>query len=236
MEARLIKLDIQPQETPKVLALALHKEITEPIFMILNPKTAYLSIYGDSKFENYINIENVPQGMELVRMGTGFNTGVLFKDEDTRTVLIIYPKSMLKNYFELFTESMREVLLKYDIKINRSLHRISANDFVFKTKEGKAKKFMGCITLNKNQLIAALITLKFNADKIPDLYKLDTPKFKARGNVEKIEDVVGGLTEVNPDMTFDFIDETFKVMADKLGWTLKLDDLTKEELGCLSAI
>lgn len=200
----------------------LNAKLTKPVILIIQPTKPMLSIMGTAPLGNYIDTTKVPKGMEMRRntlWNGGVNSGVFFRDKDVITMRVYY---QLPEYSDTMRDdlfgSIREVMERYHVNARWSSHRLNSNDITFVDSQKLEKKCGAVMNYPSQGRASAILTLKFNADKVKGVYKLDNPKFKARGNVNHITEVVGGLNEANPAITPAVFDEIAKVLCRKLYW------------------
>ncbi len=218
---KLYKIVVNPEDWDKLYQIGREGKITQPVIMQLTPSGNLLSIWGKDKLENHINLDKVPKDFSINRIYREVNTGVVFKDKDNISILIHYPKGLKfkESLRDVYISTVREVLKKNGVDVEISGHRPNSNDFVF-MKNNKAKKFSGFFHSLDNNTLASMLTITFNHEKLDGIFKLDTEKFKRRGvNPYHIKEVVGGLTEVNPEITHSIVDDIIKSLVEKLGWS-----------------
>ena len=190
-----------------------------PVIYILKPTVPTLSIWGPGQFSDYLNVEKVPKNFSLARREWHSNSGVIFRDKNMLSIIVHYPAGT-KGVGKAYSDSVFNVLAKHGITATFSPHRKGSNDFVFE-KDGKIKKF-GAATDSRG-ILGSVLTLRFTAKKVNDIYKLDTDKFKRRGHIKHISDVVGGLKEINSKIGEKVVDEIINQFASTLGWQLIWD-------------
>jgi hypothetical protein len=172
----------------------------------LTPESPVLTIHGNNPVEKYINLENIPEGIEIVRIESNINSGVIFSDENTTIVRVFAPIHHILRLNLIFNQIALEVLEAAGIPAKLSTHRPGANDLVFE-KDGVEKKFSGRIADFSHRLFSFFFCFDFNHKIAEGLYKLDTPKMKKRGDVKSVSDVIGGLREVSPSAGPHLIDD-----------------------------
>ena len=232
MKARVIKEKTRIERRESIYKLQEFVKFTIPLIVILKPDCYVLSIHGTDPFEKYINMDKVQPDIKLLRVISRVNTGVIFSSPDTIIIRIFYNTSNFKTIEEIkdaFFKSVVYILNENKIDVKQSEHRELSNDIVFINKEGKEKKFCGTLSDIKYGYFSAILTLKLNADKIEGLYKLDSKKFKLRGNVSDITDVVGGLNEIDPTITESIVDDIINRMSISLNWELENSTFSEEE-------
>jgi lipoate-protein ligase A len=134
------------------------------------------------------------------------------------------------NLDRAFVQSVKEVIKEeYGEKVFLDIRRPHPNDIVFEV-DGKIKKFCGMSDQPKLRTFVASITFKFDPKGLEGLWKLDHKKFVRKvGKIKKIEEVVGGLTELNPKIKEDVVDKIVKRLCDKLNWEAKEGDFDEKE-------
>jgi hypothetical protein len=173
---------------------------------ILTPEAPVLTIHGNNPVEKYINLENVPKDVEIVRFESKINSGVVFTDENTTIVRVFAPLCDILRLNMIFNRIALEVLEAAGIHAKLSTHRPGANDLVF-VKDGTEKKFSGRIADFSHCLFSFFFCFDFNHEAAEGLYKLDTHKMKKRGNIKSTSDIIGGLREISPNAGPDLIDD-----------------------------
>ncbi len=216
----ICKVEANSEQLDKIPEFFATRDTKNPIILIIKPTQPTLSTFGETKISDYLNVDKIPSNFGITRnMYIPLKAGILFRDEDVISIRIQYLDKELENtIWSIYFNVLRDLLATYGVTIKLSSHRPNANDLVF-IKDGVEKKF--CALVDYDQELNTFLTLSFNADKIEGLYKLNTPKFKARGNVSHITDVVGGLREINPEIGLGFIDEFVDALVEKLGWESK---------------
>lgn len=226
---RVIKENVDGARRKSIYELGLFKEFNEPVIVIMHPVKDILTIHGKDPLDKYINIDAIPDDMEVVRIASGINSGVVFTEPSTILVRIFCKRGDISFIQSTYMDCCIEILNKLGADIRISTHRLDSNDLVFFKDGHHPKKFCGTITSIRQSYFSFFISLKVNAEKIDGLYKLETDKFKSRGVVKKISDVIGGLTEILPNITEDIVMDILNLMAKRLTWNILPGEFTQEE-------
>lgn len=206
MEAKIIKETVSSERRKEIYELGKNNKFSDLTIYILKPEKDTLSIHGNVDISRYINLDKVPSTFDILRVDSSVNSGVVFTDKNSVLVRIFgQPKDVLSSK-KKFKDAIIESFAKYNVHVSLSSHRPESNDFVF-IKDGKEKKFCGCVTDLEQMYFSFFITLEFDASKVEGIFKLNTSKFKERGVVSDISDVVGGVHEVNPEINDTVVDQ-----------------------------
>jgi lipoate-protein ligase A len=228
INARVIKEITNSSRRKAIYGIGKNHSFQEPVIIVLGTKSPTISIHGNAPIESYINMDKVTDDFEIIRIDSNINTGVIVTDPKTIIVKIYSGKELIYPVRSSVFKSIIEVLSSKGIVVQESSHRKGSNDIVF-VKDGKEKKFFGCIMDMKENYLTFFITLNFNSSIIEGLFKLDTPKFKNRGEVNHITEVVGGLDEVYPSIDETIIDEIINSFTNKLNWSTEISSFTEDE-------
>lgn len=200
-----------------------------PLILIFKPTKDTLFLSRGSKFSEFINLDKIPENCDCIKFSTSSKMGVVFSDTDTISCRIYYPINETGLIWNKFSDSVIGVLRdEYGINVFKDPRRFATNDLVFK-KDGRIKKFCGVANPKNENLFMCVFTLSFNANKIKGLYKLNHPKFTKKGEVNNIEEVVGGLKELNPEIKDDVFEKIILRLCKKLNWSVENSSLTEEE-------
>jgi hypothetical protein len=231
MKARIIKEVAPPKRLIALSLLSEYVTLSSPVIIMTKPVKDTLSISGSYPFDKYINEDKIPEGFNVVRTKSSINTGVIYSSSDTIYVQVFYTGTdlSLTEVRTTFYKSAIKVLKEEGINVKRSTHRRASNDLAFVNSEGREKKFSGCGGSPERKKLSFIFTFKFNSEKIKGLYKLDSDKFRKRGIINDISEVVGGLREVKPDIQESVVDDIMKEMGRRLGWEVEYSSFTEEE-------
>jgi hypothetical protein len=235
MEVRLIKETVKGDRRKAICELGSKTRYDQPLVVVMKPSGSMLTIHGKDPLEKYINIDKVPKDFESVRINSTVDSGVIYTDQNTSIVRIYSDLKDIRPIMQAFYDSAIEEFAKLKINIKKSSHRLQANDLVF-TVDGKDKKFCGTVEDRVYRYFSFFICFDFDATKIEGLYKLDTPKFSSRGEINSVSEVVGGLKEISPKIKDTVIDSILATMAKKLKWELKDSTFTESEEKVLSQL
>ena len=204
---------------------------------IITPKNPTLFVFrvnkttvaraGQERLDEVMKTNEIPKGLKITRI-YGKDSGGFLLTPDMVSFYIHFP-AKLKNEFN---KAMQVVVIKalkqYNIKIEKQ-----SNDLYFINK-GKRKKFSGMMTYSFNKdwiTLAISILFKFDSELGSKIFKLDNKKFTKKGDIKDVNDIVGGLWEIDPEIDIDKVSET---IAQKIGERFNLEieksDLTKNEL------
>jgi len=225
MAVEIIRETVNGERRKEIYEIGMNREkdFEDISIYILTPESPILTIHGKDPVEKYIRLESVPKDMEIVRIESNINSGVVFSDENTTIVRIFAPLRHILRLNMIFSRIALEVLEVAGIPARISTHRPGANDLVF-LKDGIEKKFSGCIKDFDQCFFSFFFCFDFNHDVAEELYKLDTPKMKKRGDVKSISDVIGGLREISPNAGPDLIDDIIEKIILELNpkWNEKI--------------
>ncbi len=220
-KATIIKENVSAERRKEIWEIGKTKKFDQPTIYIVKPTEPTLSIHGTDPLSKYINEDSLPKGIPVIRIDGSKNSGVIYSDSNNILVRIFGSTHDILSARREFVNVSIETLDKYGIKAKLSSHRPGANDLVIEI-DGKEKKFSGSYTELTQSYFSFFVTLDFDVDVVKDLYRLDTDKFSARGNILSISDAVCGLREVNPNIDESVVDEIVKTLSDKLGWKFNI--------------
>lgn len=152
------------------------------------PTRKTLAIYGTAPFSMFVDEAKVPIDVVYDRIPFKTNTGVVYRDENTRRIVIRGERTPV---FPRFLAAVIEALKERGVTAYLSKHRRESNDIVFQ-KDGQQKKFCGMV--ENDDFFGAFITLKLDPI-VGEFLRTDTIKFQQRG-VKNVLDAIGGLDEV----------------------------------------
>lgn len=239
MKGRVVNLgDISAATLMATWELSRHIKYVEPLVIVARQISDTLSVFGrKQKFADMINMDKVPEGTMFARHDYTGKTGVVFRDRDVIVIRIMHKGLDMSIVRSAFFGAIKGVLWgDFNVEADVSKHRIESNDMVFKAPDGRLKKFCGAVPDPRNGIYSAVVTLKFNADKIKGLYKMDAPKMKQRGDFKEITEVVGGLTEANPLIGDDLASRIIIAFGEAIGWEIEGSRLTDDEQSVLEEI
>jgi len=225
MAVEIIRETVNGERRKEIYEIGMNreKEFEDISIYILTPESPILTIHGNDHIEKYMHLENIPENMEIVRIESNVNSGVVFSDENTTIVRIFAPLRNILRLNMIFNRIALEVLEAAGIPSRISTHRPGANDLVF-LKDGIEKKFSGCIKDFNQCLFSFFFCFDFNHESVEGLYKLDTPKMKKRGDVKSTSDIIGGLREISPNAGPDLIDDIIEKIILELNPEWKDDE------------
>lgn len=225
--ARIIQREIDAPFRAASFALS----VQEPVILIGTPASAFLTIIGNDKLSKHLHIDKIPDGMPISRAASSDRMGVMFHDEDVITLRVFYPPKPALRMRDIWMNAVVKILHdELGIDAIRSPHSDVTNDLVFAS---SLKKFAGCYHDFKKGVFTSVITLRFNAQKIPGLFDMSREYLKEPGDSADIGDIIGGLCDENPKASIDTIVSIAEEMAAQLAWTLGDGDFTKEELATI---
>ena len=74
------------------------------------------------------------------------------------------------------------------------------------------------------------VSFHIDYDLMRDVYRLDTEKMLAKGDIKDIQEVVVGLDEIIGEVDKDmFLDEFAQNLANRFGWELAVGDFSEKE-------
>jgi hypothetical protein len=217
-KATIIKENVTAERRKEIWEMGKTQKFAQPTIYIIKPTEPTLSIHGTDPLSKYINESEVPTGTSIIRIDANKNSGVVYTDSNTVLVRIFGSIFDILSARREFVNVAIQTLDKYGIKAKLSSHRPGSNDLVVEV-DGKEKKFSGSYTELSQSYFSFFITLDFNSEVVKDLYRLDTDKFSARGNILSISDAVCGLREVKSDIDESIVDEIVKSLISKLNYT-----------------
>ena len=217
-KATIIKENVTAERRKEIWEMGKTQKFVQPTIYIIKPTEPTLSIHGTDPLSKYINESEVPTGTSIIRIDANKNSGVVYTDSNTVLVRIFGSIFDILSARREFVNVAIQTLDKYGIKAKLSSHRPGANDLVVEV-DGKEKKFSGSYTELSQSYFSFFITLDFNSEVVKNLYRLDTDKFSARGNILSISDAVCGLREVKSDIDESIVDEIVKSLISKLNYT-----------------
>lgn len=224
-KVRLVKLiDCDSDKWPGLSSLGTHLPYTTPLITYAIYKGNSFTISGNHPLSKYLHVDKIPQNFQVQRHDREINSGAFFRDNGSISFRIY--SNDFRRVRAAFMHAVLDVVKAYGITAYQSTHRPDSNDLVFE-QDGKVKKFCGMSKAPR--LFTGTVTLKFNAEKVAGIYKLDTGKFQRRGIIRNITEVVGGLTEANPAIDRDIADQIVARLADILNWNVQDDELNATE-------
>jgi lipoate-protein ligase A len=228
IKARVIKETTNTQRRKAIYQLGKKHTFKEPVIIVLESQNRTLSIHGNIPIESYINLDKVGDNIEIVKIESNVNTGVIYIDPSTIIFRIYSAKVPIHLVKKAIDESVIELLQTKGIEAKLSTHRLYPNDLVF-MKDGREKKFLGSIMDTKENYFGFMITLHFDNELIQNIFKLDSPKIKLRGDITNLSEIVGGLDEVCPSIDKGIVDELIDLFSKKLDWKVEASSFTKTE-------
>ena len=210
-------------------------DIQTPILIRFSLNVESVILFGKSKADvSHIINSDIGNVIRIFEIGGGVpdgNVGYYIEGPNVDNFLL-YSSNDVK---QLFLQTIRECSFKFGIETFWN----GRNDVFFKI-GNKQKKFFGTGYDSENGWHAndGSITYKFNselANRVRELdYKnvLKPPKFDT--DVGDVNDVIGGLWEVNSDINkTEFNNKFLEILMKKLGGTLEKNNLSSEELQLL---
>jgi hypothetical protein len=230
MKVRLVKEIADANRRSSIYKLGSSIEFKEPLVIFITPTKSTLSIHDNvsGRMNLFLNSDNITNDFDVIHIRSNVHTGVIYSDQFTLVGRAYMDNNILPAFRNAFFQSTVEVLTSKGVDSKQSTHSVNSNDIVF-VKDDKDKKFCGSLINIKESYFSFIITIKFDAQKLDGIFKLDTDKFKARGVVNSISDVVGGLDEVLPGVDKSIVDEIFNSIATKLDWQIEETSFTIEE-------
>lgn len=219
MKAKIIKEKVTANRRKEIWEIGKSKKFTIPTIYILTPTEASFSIHGDGSISDFIHESQVDPKIPIIRIDGAKKSGVVYSDQGTIFVRIFGPIHEVIKCKKIFLEVAQRIFLKNGIYCFASSHRPGSNDLVVVI-DGKEKKFCGCYTDLSQSYFSFFITLDFDIESVKSVYKMDSPKFLSRGNVNSIGDVVAGLKEIKPELDEKIVDELIIALSGELGWEL----------------
>jgi lipoate-protein ligase A len=228
IKARVIKETTNSQRRRAIYELGKKQTFKEPVIIVLETQNKTLCIHGNNPIEYYINLDKVGDDIEIVKIESRVNTGVIFVDPSTIIFRIYSAQINIRLVKKAINESVIELLQTKGIEAKLSSHKLNPNDLVF-MKDGREKKFYGNITDTKENYFGFMITLHFDNELIQNIFKLDTAKIKSRGDITNLSEIVGGLDEVCPSIDKGIVDELIDLFSKKLDWNVEPSSFTESE-------
>lgn len=228
MEARLIKETVNSIRRKGISNLGDKTKHETPLIVIMTPSTNMLTIHGQNPISDYIYENKVPEGIDIIRLDSRINSGVILSGPSTVIVRIFCQSIDIIRLSEIFYSSVINVMSTNGINVRKSSHRYSSNDMVF-IKDNKEKKFCGVVEDFKYGYFSFFFTFTFDSAIGENIYKLDSDKFKNRGLINNVTDVVGGLTEIAPTINDTVVNDVITYMCKKLSWEIVESTFTTEE-------
>jgi lipoate-protein ligase A len=228
IKARVIKEVTNTQRRKAIYEIGKKHTFKEPVIIVLESQNRTLSIHGNVPIESYINLDKVGDDVEILEIESNVNTGVIFIDPSTIIFRIYSAQVPIHLVKRAIDESVIGLLQTKGIEAKLSTHRLYPNDLVF-MKDGREKKFLGSIMDTKENYFGFMITLHFDKEFIENIYKLDSPKIKSRGDITNLSEIVGGLDEVCPSVDKGIVDELIDLFSKKLDWNVEPSYFTESE-------
>jgi len=216
---------------------------------VLPPFTMYLAMYKEDCFtiakdldwevlKEQVNIDNIQKSLLFTRVTWNYNSaGNVIKEPNMLNIGMTIPISCRTEIKNALTICIRKTIKKQGINIELSKHREDSNDYVVLT-DGKKKKFSGIarevVQGGEAEFICTSPILRFSDEEKElwrKLYRLDSPKVKAKGDIKDLFDIVGGLEEANPDINVEQLKEDFiKLFIERFDLEIEERELTENEL------
>jgi len=205
-----------------------------PVIFSYSPNTMTINVGGSDSLEKRIKVENIPDGIEIIRYSNQTNA-IYILSPDIISFVIHYPEI---DEFKLLDKAVKATIFKTLKKYGIPL--IRKNNDVYFLKDGLEKKFLGIMENSfidgwKSMIFS--ITLKFDSELANKIYKLDDEKFTKKGDIANIGKIVGGLCEIKPDIDRDeVIVDVIQKIADRFDLSIERSSLTKNELSKMNKL
>ncbi|MCK5017978.1 MAG: hypothetical protein KAS32_13060 [Candidatus Peribacteraceae bacterium] len=211
-------------------------EPLEQTLVIGSPSEDYLGFLSTDSPETMIYTENLPPDLPKVRYWVpkemkGGGIGIMGSDD----LLIFGHFSKDKDVSKLvkiLLSSVATALAGSGIKVQLSPYRPNANDLYIQIGD-KLKKCFGCgfIDMGDWYTLTSMLTFDFRIDLIRKLWRLDGEKIIKKGDVSDMADIVGGLSEIAPDIDKNKVANDIAVeLAKRLNLDLSVGQFTDVEM------
>jgi len=213
---------------PFTMFVAMHKEDSLTIAKDLDWE----------EMEKQINVSEVPDNLLFERMTFSYKSaGSVLKEPNMLNIGMTIPISFQKEIKDALTVCIRKAIKRQGVDIEISRHREESNDYIVLV-DGKKKKFLGIakdVVQNKKALFVCTSPIIGFTEEDKELwrklYRLDSPKVLAKGDVKDLFDIVGGLKEANPEIDPEQLKEDFiQLFAERFDLEIEERDFIEEEL------
>jgi len=193
---------IEPKFIPAVWEYSSIILPESPTVFSYTPNETAIKMSGLVRMDEFFDIEKLPADIKMLRINI-FHNSTFIVDPNLLVFMLHYPDTEKFKSSDMAIKALTfKTLRDYGIVLEEK------NNDVYFLKDDIRKKFFGMMgkpTREGWKVTIFSITFAFNSELANRIYKFDSEKFTKKGSITDISKIVGGISEVAPDIDRDDI-------------------------------